>query len=59
MEPYVDESEDPPIDDTQDPENFVQPNPSNGDGSASHHGMEGFIDSVPPNPIYGDSIGAR
>lgn len=55
----MDESEDPPIDDTEDSGNFVQRNPSNGDGTASDDGMEDSIDSVWPNPSYGDGIGAR
>ena len=55
MEPHVDESEDPPIDGTEDPDNFFQRSPSKGDITACYDGTKRFIHSVPPNPSYGDA----
>lgn len=59
MKSYVDESEDAATDDAEDPRKNVQRIRSNGDGTASHDGAEGFIDSVPPIPSYGVLDGAR
>lgn len=59
MKSNVDESKDPPSDDAEDPMNFAQQSLRNGDGTDSHDGVEGSIDSVPPNPRYGDGTGSR